>query len=116
MKIITALLAAFLLGAFQVQAYDIDATYQLIDTQTLTVIQDLTDGTQVDLHLVPNRKTLGIRAAFAYENGNEISGHTSWVEWEISHSKRTHKSTHKTLNADRDLDYWPVCQSRCSGP
>ena len=62
------------------------ATWQLYDTETNSVIRNVTDGNRIDLHQV-NRGNLALVASFTYKrSGDDLHDHTAWVDWTLTHS------------------------------
>ena len=107
--------AAFVLLAVLIsipaRAYDIRATWQLYDTETNSVIRNVTDGTRIDLHQV-NRGNLALVANFTYKrSGNGLADHTAWVDWTLTHSARVNQNTKRTDQEDSTGGWWPVCGS-----
>ena len=64
-------------------AYDIRATWQLYDTETNSVLRNVTDGnSDADLHQVNRRATMALVASFTYKlSGNNLHDHSAWVDW-----------------------------------
>ena len=60
------LIAVVVLANTPAYAYDIRATWQLYDTETNSVLRNVTDGSRIDLHQV-NRGNLALVASFTYK-------------------------------------------------
>ena len=94
------LIAVVVLANVPAHAYDIRATWQLYDTETNSVIRNVTDGHRIDLHQV-NRGSLALVASFAYKrSGNGLADHTAWVDWELTHTANAAQHSKKTYRED----------------
>ena len=90
--------------------FDVRATWQLYDTSTDSVIRTLSDGQRIDLHDLDNRGSLAVLAGFTYrESGNDLHGHTAWVDWTLTHSARVNQNTRRTAQEDAIGGWWQVC-------
>ena len=114
------LIAVVVLANTPAHAYDIRATWQLYDTETNSVLRNVTDGARIDLHQV-NRGNLALVASFTYKHsGNNLHDHSAWVDWTLTHSANAAQHSKKTYQEATDGVWWPVCGSsdgevnRCS--
>ena len=106
------LIAVVVLANIPAQAYDIRATWQLYDTETNSVIRNVTDGNRIDLHQV-NRGNLALVANFTYKrSGNGLADHTAWVDWTLTHTANASQHSKKTYQEATDGSWWPVCGAR----
>ena len=106
-KLVVCILFLFCVPA---RAYEITATWQLYDTETNSVIRNVTDGQRIDLHSLANRNNLAIIANFTYKrSGSDLHGHTAWVDWELTHSARVNQHTQRTIQEEASGGWWPVC-------
>ena len=104
------LIAVVVLANTPAHAYEIRGTWQLYDTSTNTVIRTLSDGQRIDLHDLSNRNSLAVVASFAYKaSGSDLSDHTAWVDWTLTHSERSNQNTRRTDQEDATGGWWPVC-------
>ena len=117
-KLVVCVLFLFCVPA---RAYEITATWQLYDTETNSVIRNVTDGQRIDLHDLANRNSLALVANFTYKHsGNNLADHTAWVKWIFTHTENVSQHGKKTYQEDATGGWWPVCGStdgeidRCS--
>ena len=105
------LIAVVVLANIPAHAYEIRATWQLYDTETNSVIRNVTDGARIDLHQV-NRGNLALVASFTYKrSGNNLHDHSAWVDWTLTHTANSAQHSKKTYQEATDGAWWPVCGS-----
>ena len=103
------LIVVVVLANIPAHAYEIKGTWQLYDTETNSVIRNVTDGNRIDLHQV-NRGNLALVASFTYKrSGDGLADHTAWVSWSLTHSARPNQHTQRTDQEDATGGWWPVC-------
>ena len=115
------LIAVVVLANVPAHAYEIRATWQLYDTETNSVLRNVTDGNRIDLHQV-NRGNLALVASFTYKHsGENLHDHSAWVDWTLTHTANASQHSKKTYQEATDGVWWPVCgvqrwrgQQKCS--
>ena len=107
-----AILAVLIsLSNIPANAYEIRATWQLYDTETNSVLRNVTDGNRIDLHQV-NRGNLALVASFTYKHsGENLHDHSAWVDWTLTHTANAAQNSKKTYQEATDGSWWPVCGS-----
>ena len=103
------LIAVVVLANIPAHAYEIKGTWQLYDTETNSVLRNVTDGSRIDLYQV-NRGHLALVANFTYkDSGNNLADHTAWVKWIFTHTENVSQHGKKTYQEDATGGWWPVC-------
>ena len=91
-------------------AYDIRGHLAAVRHRNQLSHPHLDDGSRIDLHTVANRGSLAVVASFTYKrSGADLSDHTAWVSWSLTHSARPNQHTQRTDQEDATGGWWPVC-------